>query len=323
MQNKPTPQYLRSTYIQDLAQDKEAPVGVRIQHAQLIWAEDPAQSKQLLEDILDKHPAHEGAVLVAMLSNTLLIGGYEEIRQLVERIRSIDSVKPYWVDRLLSTFERQRIELNGLALVFDDRTLSPKVLRALCTGRYEHQEVEILKRKADEEDRILELGGGIGYLGLVAKKMFPDMSYVSFEANPDLIEMIQKNQALNNCQYTIRNQLVGVGGRKLPFFIDRDCWISSLTPTRNTVKTVQVDEISIQDALEINAPNFLIIDIEGGESQLVPMMDFTRIDKCLIELHPNRISNEEYTAILRTIMDRGFILDGRESRGQVFYFYKP
>lgn len=322
MQDKPIPYALRSTYIEDLAKDKDAPVGIQIQYAELIRQENPAESERLLEEIIERNPSHQGAVLIARLSRALSTGDYRDVKQIAERIRSINCAKPYWVNRLLSVFERQRLELNGLELIFDDQMLSPRILRVLCTGGYEHLEVGILKRKVHKDDRILELGGGIGYLGLTVKKMFPDISYVSFEANPYLVEMTQRNQELNNCRYLVKNQIVGVGGRERPFFIDIDFWVSSLASTRNTVETVHVEEISVQDALGINTPNFLIMDIEGGETELVPIIDFSGIDKFLLELHPGAISDKEYTDILRVIMERGLIMDGKESKENLFYFYK-
>ena len=64
------------------------------------------------------------------------------------------------------------------------------------------------------------------------------------------------------------------------------------------------------------------MDIEGGEGDLVPLIDWSGVRKLAIELHPELLGAAGMKAILATLAAAGFeesrLLSGKRKR----YFYK-
>jgi hypothetical protein len=56
-------------------------------------------------------------------------------------------------------------------------------------------------------------------------------------------------------------------------------------------------------------PSLLIIDIEGGEMELVPHMDLTGIRAIVIELHERVTGPEGAQTVRQSLMARGFRLE--------------
>jgi hypothetical protein len=64
----------------------------------------------------------------------------------------------------------RRIELTGVRLELDGELISEHVLGAIEEGRYERTEARQFRRVIEQGERIVELGGGIGYLSTLALK---------------------------------------------------------------------------------------------------------------------------------------------------------
>jgi len=56
-------------------------------------------------------------------------------------------------------------------------------------------------------------------------------------------------------------------------------------------------------------PSLLVIDIEGGELELVPHMDLTGIRAIVIELHERVTGPEGPQTVRQSLMARGFRLE--------------
>ena len=55
---------------------------------------------------------------------------------------------------------------------------------------------------------------------------------------------------------------------------------------------------------------------------LTPIINFNKINKILIELHPSIIGNKSVSNIIKTLIDKGFCLDLFKSENNICYFYK-
>ena len=67
------------------------------------------------------------------------------------------------------------------------------LLSAFATGKYEHKEAELLKKSIEDGEVVLELGSGIGFMGVIANSNANCAKYVAYEANPELIQVINNN----------------------------------------------------------------------------------------------------------------------------------
>jgi len=73
-------------------------------------------------------------------------------------------------------------------------SLSPKMRFNLRAGHYEAHEQVVLKKILSPDDRMVEVGGGIGFLSLVASKTLPPGNILTVEANPQLVDLITKTR---------------------------------------------------------------------------------------------------------------------------------
>jgi hypothetical protein len=62
------------------------------------------------------------------------------------------------------------------------------------------------------------------------------------------------------------------------------------------------------------------MDIEGGERDLAPAIDFSGICKVIIELHPGTIGEEGVRRVRQCLTAAGFSVDARLSQEKVLFF---
>src|ERR1041384_4020964 len=89
----------------------------------------------------------------------------------------------------------QEITLEGLK--FDVAGLSCKIRNRLLSGAYESQEKEMCLDFLNGKDSVLEIGGAIGFIGLICQKKIGIRKYWTFEANPTTYEILKRNYELN------------------------------------------------------------------------------------------------------------------------------
>src|SRR5688500_8930840 len=85
-------------------------------------------------------------------------------------------------------------EIDGIKL--DLTTFSPKIRNRILIG-YETAEKQICHEFLRKDDSVLELGGGIGFIGLFCQKRLGVKNYVTVEANPQTIRILEENYRLN------------------------------------------------------------------------------------------------------------------------------
>jgi hypothetical protein len=84
----------------------------------------------------------------------------------------------------------QEIELEGLK--FDVSQLSPKIRNRLLSGAYESYEKAMCRDFLTKNDAVMELGGAIGFIGMICQKQLGITEYASFEANPKTAEILKR-----------------------------------------------------------------------------------------------------------------------------------
>lgn len=271
---------------------------------------------------LVKRPGHQGLLLVK-LDLLLREGNIRRIQRAMTELHDGDGLKPYWFDRLAALLQNDPVRHGSLWLATHTELVDPWILRAIARGAYETQECAILSGRLESSDRILELGAGLGYLGLVAKSLFADIAYRGAEANAALAPLIARNHGLNGARLDVRFEVLGTGDGELPFYVDRRFWASSLVEIENPLRVDRVPLRDINAVIEEFEPTFLIMDIEGGEFSLTPRINFGSIRKALVEMHPARGTPAEISTVYRAFFNAGFLLDGEISRSNCLYFERP
>src|SRR5689334_8410587 len=97
----------------------------------------------------------------------------------------------------------REIELEGLR--FDVSGLSTKVRNRLLSGAYESHEKEMCFDFLTPHDSVLEIGGAIGFIGLICQKKIGIKKYSSVEANPRTCKILRHNYELNGLEPHVWN----------------------------------------------------------------------------------------------------------------------
>jgi FkbM family methyltransferase len=172
--------------------------------------------------------------------------------------------------------------------------VSPVVERALVRGSYEVAEANAVREIIRPTDRVLELGAGLGFIGAYLRRTCRVAHVCSYEANPDLIAYIRQVHELNEIDgVEIRHGVVLAnpnGHTTVPFHARRDMWWGSLSDQDvgggPITCTVDVPVAAWSAVLSEVAPTALVMDIEGGELDLITAGAFLTIERIVVELHP-------------------------------------
>ncbi len=215
----------------------------------------------------------------------------------------------------------QEITLEGMR--FDVSGLSTKIRNRLLSGAYEAHEKKMCFDYLTPDDSVLEIGGAIGFIGLICQKKLGIKNYASFEANPKTFEILKRNYELNGIEPRVWNMALANADGHVDLEVGSDFWSNSIcydSGCKEGVKTVRVPAGTLDSLLALvgEKVNTLIIDIEGAEQYI----DFRRIpediSKIIIELHPGVMGQELMYNIVATLISLGFRVAREECDTFVF-----
>ena len=198
------------------------------------------------------------------------------------------------------------------------------LLRAFVNGSYEKKEAELVAKVIGRSDRVLELGAGVGFMGITVMQRCQPAYYVAYEANPALIDYIQKNQQLNGVSFDIHNAVLLEKEDQCSFYVTPAFWGSSLLqPQQGEWQLVTVPSLNKHKVMADALPTVLIVDIEGGEAAFFEGLDLSSVQKVIVEIHPQVLTDKELISLYTTLIHSGFLLDFKASGRQELYWYRP
>ena len=205
-----------------------------------------------------------------------------------------------------------------LPLDFDE--ISEEMRKTIYFGRYEVDEAKMIEKKLSADDIVLEIGAGIGYLSALCAKRIGSDRVFAFEANALLERVIRRTYALNEVQPELTIAALGAQPGTMSFFLERNFWSSSLIRRSPGARSIDVEVRDAGAELSRIRPTFVLCDIEGGEAQLIPALDFAGVRKLSVEFHPHVVGSAALNPVLRAILDAGFSCDFQLSRDNRFFF---
>lgn len=202
-----------------------------------------------------------------------------------------------------------------------------RVRGALKQGTYERKECDAVLRVVRPGDRVLELGGGIGYMSTLLSVKAGAAHVTSYEANPALIPYIRSVHAANGVtNVDLRNALLSPeAGAPVPFYIRRNFLASSMDPSTEKdaiTQEVAIDRHALTPVLAEVRPDVLVCDIEGAEATLLPAGDWSGLSAAVIELHPQWIGQSGVQAVFDAMMRAGLTYFPKASEAKVVTFLK-
>jgi len=213
------------------------------------------------------------------------------------------------------------VEICGVQIPVSDE-FSLKIFADLCFGDYEAAEVRMVSTRIKEDDVVLEFGGGLGLVSTLCAKRIGSERVFCFEANPAMIPVIRNTYAVNGVSPNLTHGLLGTVDGVAELFVGEHFYSASAVSSSTGAKKIQVPSFAINPVIRRLRPTFLIMDIEGGERDLAPVIDFSGIRKVIIELHPGRIGEEGVRRVRQCLTAAGLSVDAGLSEEKIILLEK-
>ncbi|MSO70549.1 MAG: FkbM family methyltransferase [Alphaproteobacteria bacterium] len=226
----------------------------------------------------------------------------------------LGNLKVYW--RRLRNL--QTLAIHGVRIRTAISDVPRSVRTALFKGTYESFECELVERVLKAGDRTLEIGAGIGLVSLVATRQCGEGNVLSCEANPDLEATVRANYALNGWTPNLLIKAVTADGRDLVFYKDSKVVSSSAYDRKLNGQQVTVPSVAVNELIARHRPGVVIIDVEGGEIEVLPAADLSGVRTIIAELHPHIVGAEKIDAVVQNLVGQGFV--HRETKHKTFLF---
>ncbi|MEM6462282.1 MAG: FkbM family methyltransferase [Pseudomonadota bacterium] len=207
--------------------------------------------------------------------------------------------------RIHNLLNSKTVVLDGVRLNAQASLVGTDVRTEMIRGSYEFAERKLLLSCLQPGDRVVEIGAGVGAIGLVAANAVGAANVVSYEANPDLELVIRGNHKLNNLAPKLVMKAVTVAGGSVDFYVAKSLLSSSLhSRGEHTVRTVESEAFDLIIAEE--SPSVLVLDVEGAEVELLKNAKLEGIRALLIEMHPNVVGEEAIEGLEAYLKSVGF-----------------
>jgi hypothetical protein len=165
------------------------------------------------------------------------------------------------------------VEIEGVKVPLDPRVLSDALIKALRSGIYERPRRKCLRAMVEADDRIADLGGGLGYISaMMALERRADF-IVNVEGHPAVQDLARRVYALNGVEVALCNALAVTrndAGPTRPLYLSEDFWGSSMAPdVRRPAGSVEVPVMTIGEIVARYAANMLVFDLEVMKTYLL------------------------------------------------------
>jgi FkbM family methyltransferase len=213
----------------------------------------------------------------------------------------------------------QLVEIGGIQLPIPP-DITPGPLEALYAGYYETSELKILQAKLDKHDRVMELGTGLGLLASYCARQLGSDNVFTYEANPALESFIRQTFAVNHVNPNLNICLLGETPGEQTFYVGKSFWSSSTIHRRPDDQAIQVSVVPFNQEIQRIDPTFLILDIEGGEYELLQYANLHNVQKICLELHSNILGSEKTEFVKQQLAAQGFQLDPQQRYANELFF---
>ena len=211
--------------------------------------------------------------------------------------------------------------LSGVKVHADKDRLGDQVVRLIYRGDYEGREARMVRSFLEKDDRVLELGAGIGFIGLLCARTVGPENVHSFEANPLMEPVIRAHYDLNDCQPNLNIGMLceGLSETEVTLHVPDLFWAASTTPM-DGAREVKTPVLSLNEYIHKINPTFVIMDIEGGEIDFAEQFDPHTIRKIAMETHSGITGKDAMDRMKSRLAEKGFELRWSSRPGEHLYF---
>lgn len=220
------------------------------------------------------------------------------------------------------------IRSRGLRFPLDPQVLSRRHRLLLRDDHYEQKESDAVLKTIKPDDRVIELGAGLGYMSTLITAKLGVRHYRAYEANPRMIPYIRAVHEANGIETVeVVNALLGAHNGSAEFYVRGEFDASSLQDNLGdrhggVVAVEQVDVLDIRAVFQDFAPTALVCDIEGAEAEVLPKADLSGLRIAVVELHPQWIGQSGVQAVFDAMQGAGLSYFPKTSNAKVVTFRK-
>jgi FkbM family methyltransferase len=216
-------------------------------------------------------------------------------------------------------------ETNGVKIDISHPRVAP-VADDFRRNIYEGREARLVHQVVRPHHRIIELGTCTGFLAMqVARIIGPDRVWC-YEASRENAVLALHHFSLNGLPIALSNAAVlsrrsAAGRTTTDLFVSPSLVSSSLLPIPRR-ETVPVPVAVFEEEVARHQANFLIMDIEGGEVDLLGTAELDPITGIIMETHYRKAGIAATDAMVKRLYDRGFRINLRNSGSEVLHLYR-
>ena len=214
-------------------------------------------------------------------------------------------------------FQVKTITLDGIIVSTELGPIGKRVRDGLFKGTYEEPERILIRAALGPGDRVLEIGGGVGFVSLLCAKICGAANVLTYEANPRMAEVIQRNYALNEVAPTLRAKAITAREREVTFFVN-DNIISSSLHERKQGRALTVPADPLDEVIAEWKPTAIVMDVEGAETTILASSRLAGVTKIILELHPQIVGEPAILTLKQQLGALGFKETGAIHKSSLF-----
>lgn len=217
----------------------------------------------------------------------------------------------YTLHRLLG---RTTTQLDGLQLACGPQYVSRSVAREIIKGGYERAERHLARQAIRPGDKVLEVGAGVGVVGLLCTSIAGAGNVTSYEANSTLEATIRRNFALNGFTSDLVLKAVTVDGAPITFYRNENVVSSSMFDRKLASEKIEVESVAINSAIAARQATVIVMDVEGAEVDILTAADLSHVREIIVEVHPHIVGEDAVLRMLEQVCAKGFERRARQHK---------
>lgn len=214
-------------------------------------------------------------------------------------------------------FCAKTVTLEGIVISSELTRVSKQVRNGLFKETYEEPERILIRAALQKGDRVLEVGGGVGFVSLLCAKICGADNVLTYEANPAMDAVIRGNFELNGLTPNLRNKAVTADGKDVTFFLN-DNIISSSLYSRKDGKAHTLPADALDAVIAEWKPTVIVMDAEGGEVDILGASPLNGVKKLVLELHPHVVGETAIRKLIDYLATLGFRETQRVEKSATF-----
>ena len=200
-------------------------------------------------------------------------------------------------------------KMNVAGIELDVRGLSFRMRSILFHQQYEFCEMTLCRQYIEPGDTVLEIGSGIGFLGLFCLKYLQVAQVVSVEPSPHTVELLKRNYILNGFTPNVIRAAAWSYDGETWLTPGRDFWGDRvINPGLSSGQRLSIPAVTLRTLFGRCGDAFtvLIVDIEGSESELDWRSIPQSVRLIILEIHPQLLDCVATKRTFKQIAECGF-----------------